>query len=99
LRQGRNGNDAAVTPRTTVCARSLSLLAAVVAGATLTMAGCGDDGSDVPTSVPAEAPVATGGTVGAPQTGDTEATSPGTLETDPLSTNETPANSAEGTVP
>ena len=84
--------------RTSVTARSLSLLVAVVAGATLSLVACGDDGSDVPTTTPDLAPTATGGTVGAPDSGDTMVTSAGTVPTDEMSTNP-PDDTAEGTVP
>ena len=85
-------------PRIPSTARSLSLIVAVVAGATFSLVACGDDGSDVPTTTPDNGPTITGGTVGAPEPGDTMATSPGTVPTDELSTNP-PDDTAEGTVP
>jgi hypothetical protein len=79
-------------------ARSLSVLVAVVAAATLSLVACGDDGSDVPTSTPDLAPAVTGGTVGMPEAGDTMVTTAGSVQTDEMSTNP-PDDTAEGTVP
>jgi len=84
--------------RTSVTARSLSLLVAVVSAGDQRQRGAGDDGSDVPTSTPDLAPTATGGSVGAPDSGDTMVTSAGTVPTDEMSTNP-PDDTAEGTVP
>jgi hypothetical protein len=87
-----------VIRRPTVSARSLSLMVAAVAGATLSLAACGDDGSDVPTTPAGETPTVTGGSVGAPDSDATMVTTPGTLQTDVMSTNP-PDDTAEGTVP